>query len=260
MPKAILTEQGGKGGGGGDGSFTILSIEVTQTPKKTKYYDGDTFKDEGMKVTAHYGIKGTSAEVSTAEVTGFKCSPTVVTMQTKEITVTYTELGSTCNAKTPINVVHKLSKIVCTNPEKMDYEYGDSLNTGGAVVTAHYSDSQTSIVTGSAKFTPTALNTVGSQVITVSYTQTEVDLESVTQTTSFTVNVGRNQTPKPTWKGTLTYTGKSQSADNLQLWTGYDKAKMTIGGQYTSVTAGTFDARFTPTANYCWEGDKGTDA
>ena len=52
----------------------------------------------------------------------------------------------------------------------------------------------------------------------------------------------------PTQNGTLTYTGNPQSP----TLSGYDPAKMTLGGTTTATDAGEYTASVTPTANYFW--------
>lgn len=52
----------------------------------------------------------------------------------------------------------------------------------------------------------------------------------------------------PTVASSPTYNGSSQSP----TWNNYDTSKMTIGGTYSSINAGTFTATFTPTSNYKW--------
>ena len=52
----------------------------------------------------------------------------------------------------------------------------------------------------------------------------------------------------PSQSGTLTYTGSSQSPS----WSGYDTAKMTLGGTTSGTNAGSYNATFTPKSNYKW--------
>lgn len=54
----------------------------------------------------------------------------------------------------------------------------------------------------------------------------------------------------PSQSGTLTYTGSAQSPQ----WANYDSGKMTLGGTTSGTNAGTYQATFTPTGNYCWSG------
>lgn len=63
--------------------------------------------------------------------------------------------------------------------------------------------------------------------------------EAITQLTS-TIN------SEPSQSGSLTYTGSSQSPE----WTGYDTEKLTLGGSTSGTNAGTYNATFTPKANY----------
>lgn len=59
----------------------------------------------------------------------------------------------------------------------------------------------------------------------------------------------------PEQSGTLTYTGEVQSP----TWSGYDSAKLSLGGDISGVNAGTHNVTFTPTPNYQWS-NGGTEA
>lgn len=52
----------------------------------------------------------------------------------------------------------------------------------------------------------------------------------------------------PSQSGSRTYNGKAQSP----AWSNYDAAKLTIGGTTSGTNAGSYNAVFTPKANYCW--------
>ena len=204
-----------------------------------------------MVVTASYGMDGVI--VTTAEVTGYQVTPNPLTDGVTEVTITYSELGETCQTTQKVTVIYKLLSIqVTTNPTKMTYEYGDTLQTTGMVVTASYSDSKSAAVTGYT-CSPTSLTTVGSQQITVSYTENEV-----TQSAKFTVTVERKSVAKPTWKSNLTYTGNSQSVSGTSYWNNFNTTYMTIGGTTSATNAGTYTATFTLKSNYRWA-DKTTD-
>ena len=100
-----------------------------------------------MVVTASYGMEG--VVITTAEVTGYQVTPSPLTDGTQQVTITYSELGETCQTTYPVTVTHRLTSIeVTSNPSTMTYEYGDTLQTTGMVVTAHYSDRATSAVSG----------------------------------------------------------------------------------------------------------------
>ena len=222
-----------------------MKIEVTTKPTKTSYLAGDSFNGAGMVVTASYGTG--QAVLATAEVSGYSVSPSVLTDGTTSVTITYSEGGETCTTTLAVTVTHKLSAItVTTKPNKLTYEYGDTLVTTGMVVTASYSDSQTKTVTGYS-CSPTTFSTIGNQVVTVSYTE-----NGVTQTTTFNVTVNRKSVAKPTWKSNLTYTGSAQSVSSASYWNNYNTSYMTIGGTTSATNAGTYIATFTPGSNYRW--------
>ena len=204
-----------------------------------------------MVITASYGMEG--VVITTAEVTGYQVTPSPLTDGTQQVTITYSELGETCQTTYPVTVTHRLTSIeVTSNPSTMTYEYGDTLQTTGMVVTAHYSDGDTSAVSG-YQCSPTQLTTVGSQQITVTYSE-----NSVTQTTTFNVTVERMSVTKPTWKSNLTYTGSSQSVNNTSYWNNFNTTYMSIGGTTSATNAGTYAATFTPGSNYRWS-DGSTD-
>ena len=222
-----------------------MKIEVTTKPNKTSYLAGDSFNSAGMVVTASYGTG--QAVLATAEVSGYSVSPSVLTDGTTSVTITYSEGGETCTTTLAVTVTHRLSAIaVTTKPNKLTYEYGDTLATAGMVVTASYSDSQTKTVTGYS-CSPTTFSTIGNQVVTVSYTE-----NGVTQTTTFNVTVNRKSVAKPTWKSNLTYTGSAQSVSSTSYWNNYNTSYMTIGGTTSATNAGTYIATFTPGSNYRW--------
>lgn len=111
------------------------------------------------------------------------------------------------------------------------------------VVKATYSDGATANVTGYS-CSPTVLSTVGTQTITVSYTENGV---TKTATTSVTVN-RKTISAVPSQSGTLTYTGSSQSPS----WNNYSTTQLTIGGTTSGTNAGSYTATFTPKSNYRW--------
>ena len=69
------------------------------------------------------------------------------------------------------------------------------------------------------------------------------EAKSVTWTIGRAVIVGT-----PAQSGSLTYTGSAQSP----VWSGYDAAKLTMGGTTSGTNAGSYNATFTPVSNYQW--------
>ncbi len=69
-------------------------------------------------------------------------------------------------------------------------------------------------------------------------------------TTAKTVSwtIGKASLATPAQSGTLTYTGSEQTPS----WSNYDSNKLTIGGTSKGTNAGSYNATFTPKANYQW--------
>lgn len=235
--KTILTGQSG-------GSSVELSmIEITTPPSKTRYISGERFDNSGMVIMAHYAIDG--IELQTAEVSGYSASPDPVVDGYNEITISYSETGIIKQTTYPITVIHALTSLTIENlPNKTTYEYGDTLNTSGLAVRAHYSDGASALITGWT-CTPTTLSIVtNSQTITVSYTE-----NGITKTATFTVVVNKKSISTiPSQSNSLTYNGSSQTP----TWNNYNSVELTLTGTLNETTAGNYTATFTPTANYRW--------
>ena len=225
--------------GGGGGGIKLTGISITTPPTKTTYTKGETFDPAGMVVTATYSNGATLA------CTGYSYEPnTPLDDGTTKVTIRYTEGGVTKTAEQAITVVHRLESIaVTTQPSKTVYEYGDSFASAGMVVTATYSDGVTANVTGYTT-SPSTMSKVGEQTVTVSYTE-----RGVTKATTLSVTVERKSIATvPSQSGTLTYTGSAQSP----IWSNYNAEQLTIGGVTSGTNAGSYNATFTPTANYRW--------
>lgn len=225
--------------GGGGGGIKLASISITTPPAKTTYTAGETFDPAGMVVEATY------SNGAKAVATGYSYTPsTALTDDTTAVTIQYTEGGVTKTAKQAITVVHRLNSIaITTQPNKTVYEYGDSFASAGMVVRATYSDGATANVTGYTT-SPSTLNKVGEQTITVSYTE-----RGITKTTTLSVTVKRKSiSTVPSQSGTLTYTGSAQSPS----WSNYNPETMTLGGVTTGTNAGSYNATFTPKEGYAW--------
>ncbi len=222
-----------------------MKIEVTTKPNKTNYHAGDSFNSAGMVVTASYGTG--QVVLATAEVSGYSVSPSILTDGTTFVTITYSEGGETCTTTLAVTVTHKLTAItIATKPNKLTYEYGDTLDTTGMVVTASYSDSKTAVIS-QYSCSPKSFSTIGNQEVTVSYTE-----NGVTQTTTFNVTVNRKSVTKPTWKSNLTYNGNAQSVSSTSRWNNYNTSYMAIGGTTSATNAGTYIATFALKSHYRW--------
>lgn len=199
-----------------------------------------------MVITASYGLNE-NVILTTAEVTGYKVSPTPLTDGITYVTISYSEMGVTRSTTQEVHITHRLTAINITQePSLLTYEYGDTLQIAGMVVQATYSDGEQVNVSG-YQHSPSTLNMVGQQTITVTYSE-----NGVTQQATFQVIVNRKSVAKPTWNGNLTYTGSSQSVTSTSYWNNFNTTYMTIGGTTSATNAGTYTATFTLGSNYRW--------
>ena len=163
------------------------------TIPKTQYIQGETLDLSGMVVTALYD-DGSTKNVTGNVVTNFAHGMLLNEIGTFVVWVSYMENGITERFSFEIDVYARLEKIEVTIlPDKMDYIEGEALDLTGMVVTAYYTDGSTynpSENPGAAfKYTThpengTILNTVGSQTVTISYTE-----YGVTRTAAIIVTV-----------------------------------------------------------------------
>ena len=229
-------------GGGGGSSLKMESLSVTTPPTKTTYKSGEAFDPTGMVVTASYG------EGLTAKVTGYTVSPSVLTDGVSEVVISYTENRVTKTASVAVTVEKVLTGIaVTTQPTKTTYQYQESLDPAGMVVTATFSDGSTSAVTDYS-YPTTNFSALGRQVIRLEYTY-----EGVTKTVDLAVTVEGKTIAVPTQTDAPTYNG----SDKTPSWSGYDPLKMELSGVTSAANAGTYTAIFT--LNYGYVFPDGTD-
>ena len=165
-------------GGGGSGSPKMESLTIATPPNKTVYKSGETFDPTGMVVVANYG------EGLMANVTGYTVSPSVLTDGVSEVVITYTEGRITKTATVSVTVKKVLVSIaITTQPTKTVYQYQESLDPTGMVVTATFSDGSTAAVLDYT-YPTTNFSTLGRQVMKLEYTY-----EGVTKSTDLVVTV-----------------------------------------------------------------------
>ena len=214
-------------GGGGSGSPKMESLTIATPPNKTVYKSGETFDPTGMVVVANYG------EGLMANVTGYTVSPSVLTDGVSEVVITYTEGRITKTATVAVTVKKVLVSIaITTQPTKTVYQYQESLDPAGMVVTATFSDGSTAAVTDYT-YPTTNFSTLGRQVMKLEYTY-----EGVTKSTDLVVTVQGKTIAVPTQTNIPTYNG----SDKTPSWNGYDTLKMEISGDTSSSEAGSYTA------------------
>ena len=161
------------------GTRTLISIAVTTPPSKTTYEAGDAFDKTGMVVTATYD------DGSTSIIKNYSISPTILSKDDTEVTITYREMGVSATAKQLVTVKNLLKQIaITTPPDETAYEIGDTVDLSGMVLTAYYSDGSNKEVTNYT-YSPAVISSNNDTEITISYTE-----DGITKTTIQEVTVG----------------------------------------------------------------------
>ena len=156
----------------------ISSIEVTP-PTKTTYLEGQDLNTDGMVVTAVTSDNQRITVPAGYSVRGF--NKTKLGKQT--ITVTYQGLSTEFEVN-----VNSVKSIELTKPTKLEYKYGESLDTSGMSVKAIYDDNQSEVIKSDYSVTGYDKTKSGTQTITVTYRN---------QTATFDVTVAEPVITKP---------------------------------------------------------------
>lgn len=158
----------------------MTHITVNTMPSKTEYEKGERISTNGLSITVHYN-DGTSGIV----YSGFTVTPqTAAYAGTQAVTVTYDgksvsfDITVKSNAGTGSGTTGiSIAKL----PSKTSYDYKETLNTSGLVLTVTHADGSVGTVTsGYNIITPTYFDSTGNKTVTVEYDG---------YTASFTVNV-----------------------------------------------------------------------
>ena len=139
-----------------------------------------------------------------------------------------------------VSVTWKIGKATVSVPSQK----GTLTYTGNALSPSWNNYSSASLTLGGK----TSGTNAGSYTATFTPTANYQWSDGTTTAKSVTWKINRAAVSVPSQSGTLTYNGNARSPS----WSGYDTAKMTIGGTTSGTNAGTYTAKFTPTANYQW--------
>ena len=169
-------------------TLELIDIKVTMLPSKLVYTVGEKLDLTGIVVTAQYDDKSVKAIIEYITTPANDAILTDVGTQT--VTVSYIENGITKTIDfsitvNPSQIVLKGIEITAL-PDKTEYLVDEALDLDGLVVTAIYSDGSASDVEVyiTEPVDGKVLSNVGSQLVTISYTEGDV-----TVTNSFVVTV-----------------------------------------------------------------------
>jgi len=159
----------------------LSSVVVSGTPTKTAYSSGDAFEPAGLVVTATYASGYAVNVASELAATDWSASPATV-IDAGNVSVTATYGGQTSDAYlVPVTILAATLESITLSYDAVEVYQGKPLPK--PVVTAHWSDATTSVVTDLATFTGYDASTTGDQTVTVSYTaggDTEEETYTVT--------------------------------------------------------------------------------
>ena len=148
----------------GEQPEVITGIGVQTLPVKTRYTVGESLDTAGLTVRAYTatGSRDIGREF-------LSCSPTVLnTMGEQEILVVYGDKSCTFTVSVE-EAEHPVSLVVQTMPKRIRYAVGESLDITGLVLKQISSRQNSQLIKSGYTCTPTQLNTVGRQQITVYY-------------------------------------------------------------------------------------------
>ena len=138
----------------------VKSIEITNEPNKTEYFEGETFDPQGIELKVLYA-DGTEIIVTR----GYSVSSEPLEAGTENITVSYG--GVTAEVDITVKKVEVDSIEITTPPDKTEYTAGENFDIGGMVITAVYNNGNREQVTG---YTYTGQNlTTSDEYVIISY-------------------------------------------------------------------------------------------
>ncbi len=166
-------------------AVVLERIELTLTGVKTEYFEGEELDTANLVVTAHYNngdkIVLLSGQYS---VTSDGVQDGKLVAGTQTVTVSYESIEATYTVDVKkIELTH-----ITVDPSNLPHFYeGDELNTEALVVTAHYNNETSQVLTkGDYSVEPVGPLAAGTQTVTVRYEEKsetfEIEVEKVAVT------------------------------------------------------------------------------
>lgn len=121
----------------------LTKIEIVTPPDKTQYIEGEDVNTQGMVVKAYYGKKGRI-------VTDYTLDKEQLSLNDKEIKVSYADRGAVKSAAFAVSVVKKdiLSIEITKMPNKLKYIEHSLFQPDGIEITANYNNGKSETVEG----------------------------------------------------------------------------------------------------------------
>lgn len=172
----------------------LTKIEVSGTPTKKTYFDGEAFDPTGLVVTGTYD-DGTQKEITDGIV--WVKDPEILKLGTTSVDVMASVGNITSDIYTVkgITVKEKVTLIAIeAKGSPAEFWKGDKFNHDGITVTAHWSDESESDVTEQCQFTEPDMTTAGKKTVTVTYENEtctyDIEVKTIenTKETAYTVS------------------------------------------------------------------------
>ena len=196
---------------------TVSSISISAAPTKVSYYVGQTFDPTGLELDVTYSDDSHETIAYASHSADFSFNPSLSTALTADdhaVEVTYG--GQSSNQAIAVENVSLSSVTISGDMTNKSYANGASWDPTGLVVTAHYSNEDTAIVTSSASwsYSPETATT-GTTSVNVTATFNGVSSAAFT-VNGITVSAAEEHTS--TWTATNgaiagTTTGKIENGD-----------------------------------------------
>ena len=156
----------------------LVDIELTSSPNRTVYLEGEAFDKTGMVITALF------SDDSRTVVTDFTVDKSTLSLGDTNILVSYfyREVTKTVEVSITVNPLRDLNGISVTGSFRTDYIEGQRFDPTGMIVTAFYENGDTEIVQSFA--IDKEYLSLGDEYIIVSYTE-----NNITKSYEISVNV-----------------------------------------------------------------------
>ncbi|MCL2522010.1 MAG: hypothetical protein FWE36_04025 [Erysipelotrichales bacterium] len=156
----------------------LVDIELTSSPDRTIYLEGETFDKTGMVITALF------SDDSRTVVTDFTVDRSILSLGDTNVVVSYTyrEVTKTLEVPVIVNELRDLIAISVTGSFRTDYIEGQRFDPTGMIVTALYENGESEVV--QAFTIDKQYLSLEDEYIIVSYTE-----NNITKTYEISVNV-----------------------------------------------------------------------
>lgn len=172
----------------------LTKIEVSGTPTKITYFDGEPFDPTGLVVTGTYD-DGTTSPITNGVT--WECDPKTLAPETTSVDVMASVGNITSDIYTVKGItVKEKATLIAIEAKGTPAEFwkGDKFNHDGITITARWNDESETDVTEQCQFAEPDMNTAGKKTVTVTYENKtctyDIEVKTIenTKETAYTVS------------------------------------------------------------------------